>query len=115
MSLFFVKGGFMNTNRLYKVDVYRIIESKIENNTMEVNGMFSRETIVYDTGYGDYYDLITDKTLSAGLQFSFVGNEYIRSTSFVPYNEYLNNQKQNLSKRKIKKLYKKHKNIGNNN
>lgn len=99
----------INTSRLYIATVYRVVASKIFEDEKYINlhsqGMPVRKTVVYDTGYGDYYDLITEKRLSVGLQYVPVGSEYIKPKSFVSYNEYLNNQKENLSKRKIKKLY----------
>ena len=85
-----------------------------KNVTLHDKGMPARKTVVYAAGYGGYYDLITEKTLSIGLDYSFVGDEYIQSTSFVPFNKYLSNTKENLSQRKIKKFYLETKNNGNN-
>ena len=46
----------MNTNRLYIVNVYRIIETKIlkvnKHRTIYSEGVYSRKTVVYDNGYG---------------------------------------------------------------
>ena len=104
----------INTNKLYIVNVYRVTENEINFERIFTNAQFSRKTIVYDSDYGDYYDLLVDKMLSVNLPGSAVGTEVIDVKSFVPFNEHLCNTKENLSKRKIKKLYMNSKNNDNN-
>lgn len=56
-------GHKINTNRLYIVSVYRVIENKIDSVAITTTANFSRNTVVYEKDYGDYYDLLTEKIL----------------------------------------------------
>lgn len=101
----------MNINKVYYVEIDRIIDTfckgdNIWNYKKVCKIVPIRETLVYEKSDGQFYDLLTKKTLRGGAGFlDNVGTEIVNIESLTPFNEIVHNYKYNLTKRKIIKLY----------
>lgn len=101
----------MNINKVYCAEIDRIIGVTYKgDNIWNYKKVFEidsiRETLVYEKSDGQFYDLLTKKTLRGGTDFlDKVGTEIVNIESLTPFNEIVHNYKYNLTKRKIIKLY----------
>lgn len=101
----------MNINKVYYAEIDRIIDVTCKgDNIWNYKKVFEidpiRETLVYEKSDGQFYDLLTKKTLRGGTDFlDKVGTEIVNIESLTPFNEIVHNYKYNLTKRKIIKLY----------
>ena len=98
----------MNSNNVYYAKIYRLVEK----DGYIFKGTFSRYALVYQKSNEKFYDLFTKRYLNADFDvFSKYGTEIVGVKNLIPFNSIVNQTKENLSKRKIKKLYIEHKNI----
>jgi len=107
----------MNTNNVYFTKIFRIINIEpYFGKTLLDSGYsfsfgFSRDTLVYQKSDDQFYDLLAGKILKAEPTFcSKLGTEIVSVKHLIPFNTIVNQNKKNLSKCKIKKLYMEHKN-----
>jgi len=106
----------MNTNNVYYAKIYRLINiekygSNLYNYGKTFKSAFSRDTLVYQKSNGRFYDLLGKKHLNGDFEWSSeIGTEIVSAEHLIPFNTEVNQNKQNLSKRKIKKLYIENKN-----
>lgn len=104
----------MNTNNVYFAKIYRISQTELFGYRpcdLSKKFMFSfvRDTVVYKRSNGKFYDLIGKRHLNCSYGFfDKVGTEFISVKHLVPFNVIVNQNKENLSKRKIKQLYIEH-------
>lgn len=106
----------MNTNNVYYAKIYRVIDKKTYGSNLYdyetvYKASFSRDTLVYQKSNGRFYDLLGKKHLNCYFDcYSGIGTEIVSAEHLIPFNAEVNQTKENLSKRKIKKLYTEHKN-----
>lgn len=104
----------MNTNKVYVAQIYRLIEerftatgSSILDSSRKMHSVFSRYTVVYDKGNGEFYDLLTKSELiSIPDYFTPLGTEHVKLASLVPFNNIVENKKIHRTVYKIKKMIK---------
>lgn len=104
----------MNTNNVYVAGINRLISYKVSgdclyNYRIKFDSEFTRITIVYQKSDGRFYDLLCKKYLNSSFDWdSEKGEEIVNVSYLTPFNEVVCQTKENLSKRKIKKLYAEH-------
>ena len=104
----------MNTNNVYVAGINRLISYKVSgdclyNYRIKFDSEFARITIVYQKQDGRFYDLLCKKYLNSSFDWtSEKGEEIVNVNYLAPFNEVVFQTKENLSKRKIKKLYMDH-------
>ena len=111
----------MNTNNVYFAKVYRITKRKLIGSTIYDRGInytlsFCRYTLAYEKEEGKFYDLMKKKPIKVEVDYLIeeIGTEIMDINSLIDFNLLTKNTKENLSKRKIKKLYIEHANNVNN-
>lgn len=101
----------MNTNNVYYAKIYRLMDIETYGSDFSSLGKnfklsFSRDALVYEKSNGKFYDLLGKKHLSSDLDWcAKIGMEFVDIKSLIPFNIVVNQNKENLSKRKIKKMY----------
>lgn len=111
LKLYFIKlGGFMNTNNVYIASICVVTNIKtkgtkiIDMSIIREYG-FLRNTLVYHTKNNRFYDLVARRFISADFHYAEVGSEVLNTETLTPFNYMVDNNKDRLSKRKIKKIY----------
>ena len=110
---FYLCGVFMNINSVYLCEIYRITEY---NDLPEKSkGVFLKKALVYRGEFGTWYDLSTDDYYTMGPpeedRFSLYINKY---GPMICLGDIIESKRDNMSKRKILKMYKEVKNGGSN-
>jgi len=104
----------MNINGIYLVQIFvKLSEKKVRENLVESNGKFVKYALVYKDKkestylFPVYVDLKTgERYKSFNLTMAGVGEIYISlKEGFIPLIDLIETEKENLSKRKILKMF----------
>lgn len=111
----------MNTNNVYIAKIY--VVKDIEKKRTIPLGLcttysysFLRKTLVYRRKNGKFYDLLENRFIAADFNYfvTEIGDEILRTNTLIPFNHIINNNKDRVSKRKVKELYMDYNNLDNN-